>query len=138
MRWHWGEWFGKVNLSSLHNGFALGLIRYPDTRDRSAHCVGPLTWQAQPTRDWGDAFSMWILGREGAGFAWLDDGGITYVLVPPWCPLLAFGGLPVSRAIHAYRRRPGRVPEGHCPACGYDLQATPARCPESGTPTLAA
>jgi hypothetical protein len=58
----------------------------------------------------------------------------THLTMPCWAWLVAFTALPAARAVaFARRRRRERSARaGLCPACGYDLRATPARCPECG------
>jgi len=56
------------------------------------------------------------------------------LLVPYWFVVLFEGMLAmrvVKRAVRAHAAR-GRRTNGLCPACGYDLRATPERCPECG------
>jgi len=55
-----------------------------------------------------------------------------------WFLLLVGGALPLMKltgaARRAIRRRRLRASPGHvCLSCGYDLRATPQRCPECGT-----
>jgi hypothetical protein len=51
--------------------------------------------------------------------------------LPYWLMIVVSFG--VAAGCFAYLRRHNPAP-GVCPHCGYDLRATPERCPECGTP----
>jgi len=51
--------------------------------------------------------------------------------VPFWAIVLGTCALPAARLRRKWR---GRGAFGLCAWCGYDLRATPERCPECGCP----
>jgi hypothetical protein len=50
----------------------------------------------------------------------------------PWWLFLSFGVAPPIFTIFRRMLRSRNVRQGRCPSCGYDLRATPDRCPECG------
>ena len=61
-----------------------------------------------------------------------DTESTCTLVVPYWLAALPAILLPATRVIVGARRN--RHAEcGHCTRCGYDLRATPDRCPECGT-----
>jgi len=90
-------------------------------------------------------FSSWPTGATGwtgvlqsRGAVTTDAGRFIFtvtcsgVFIPWWLPS-SVGIIPAAIFLVRWRRRQNRVQAGQCVVCGYDLRATPDRCPECGT-----
>jgi len=86
----------------------------------------------------------WPVRRAGLGFdaysatvthfVRLPPAPLHGVTVPHWFAALATAGLPAAWVARRHRARVlrRRADTGLCASCGYDLRATPDRCPECG------
>jgi hypothetical protein len=125
---------------------------------RSSLCVGIAHWRETPKSvpfyqrvavdDFGSNYwpHYWSIAPGGGvhflGFWYFNFTGRSSVIlnehmivVPFWFLLLAFALFPSVRLFRARRQaRADRYLQ--CSKCGYDLRATPDRCPECGTVPL--
>jgi hypothetical protein len=76
-------------------------------------------------------FVLFAEHRAVFGFALVTSGESAVVSVPHWFLAPLFAILPALHLRSTLRSR-RRNRAGHCPRCGYDLRATPERCPECG------
>jgi hypothetical protein len=79
------------------------------------------------------------LGRYGFAYLYQPGrrGGRAYCIAAPlWLGVIPTL-LPPAAWFWNYRRMRRRSKQGRCPTCGYDLRATPDRCPECGTAAAA-
>jgi len=92
------------------------------------------TWDSDTTTarffggHWGVAYSV---GRTGPGPFRNGNRPWRQLYLPHWLMTLVTA-LPVAFTLVMFIRRKHRRRPGHCPTCGYDLRATPDRCPECG------
>jgi hypothetical protein len=78
--------------------------------------------------------------RLGVGwwkYEWSESGvtlGGRGAVFPLWAVALTTAVAPALFLVRHLRRRTHPAGARPCPVCGYDLRATPDRCPECGTP----
>ena len=81
---------------------------------------------------YGTRYSKRVLGF-GTDVIWPEYGG-RYVNVPHWFFVFIFSSTAFGLGRKWWKTRPRRP--GKCKVCGYDMRATPQRCPECGAAGL--
>ena len=135
-------WGGRAHCGGL---FVMdGVVRFmyaPEgsTAEARGFSHESFDWRSQTrgfgVRSWEELRGSWY-GRLGFGYdpnARLDNtGGRMYRVYFPFWGLILVSLIAPGIVVIGYRRSRHRHRRGMCPRCGYDLRATPQRCPECG------
>jgi hypothetical protein len=127
---------GRWTLTVREHGCIAGPGRYePFPRAKGTRCdTGPVAADRRALNTYYLDSKQHAVNIAGIQYTWQPRWRAVSVPHPISTPLLAI--LPLTAFIQRRRQR-RRHESGCCITCGYDLRATPDRCPECGTVPLA-
>ena len=126
------QWFPDTNFYNTYiiGRSEIGFQHYSMADVASRDDIGIVDWNTKrPILGWhnvcGFRFHVYVSGTE------YDLGELRAIAVPAWFIVGCTGVIPIRFAI-TFRKYKARKRQGACFFCGYDLRATPDRCPECG------
>jgi hypothetical protein len=103
-----------------------------DSREYPYVTPGPVKWE---NKEWKKEIKFWGFQLHSSKmFFGFSTSTTTAIVLPLWVLLLVVGILPALSIRNTWRQLKARQrrQNGCCIKCGYDLRATPDRCPECG------
>ncbi len=127
-----GLWFGILTPGWQRSSFTWGTPRlsFSITAGRMMLGLGMSQWTQPPRYFLGFGFESTTL-RIPPPAPMAGTRSLTRIVVPFWF-LILFPATPPLLRLLRWRRRRLRHRRQICQHCGYDLRATPDRCPECG------
>jgi hypothetical protein len=139
---HWVSWvrrdttrneFVSIKLMVSYGGVQASVARFPVLDAVMVQDFGPLGLHYEIDQAWRQVDNPLRFGAGTHVIPIPPGGSMRWLVVPLWAVAASAAVLPAIRVEWWRRRRRGRARSvGLCAACGYDLRATPGRCPECG------